>query len=714
MKICSQCKAVLGQSAESCTDDDAAPTEVSTLPPGATLGAYRIVGELGDGGMGVVYEAVHEVLGRRSALKLLRPEFAKNEEVVTRFLQEAKAVNLINNKHIVNVYDYGDDIEGLVYFVMEYLEGKTLADVMDEHAPMPSELFCHVFLQVLQGLAAAHESRIVHRDLKFENIYAISKEGNPLFVKLLDFGIAKLRGEHSVEGLTQAGRLIGTPRFMSPEQFRGKEVDARSDVFSLGIMMYAAATGHMPFADGDLSDLATGIIKEQQVPAAERHSGVSQEISDLIDKALAKDAADRFPNARSMQRRILEIRDALDPDSSKITACLRTLVGDPNADVGRAVLTPPPPADEPRHAREVETSSPASSGPRRGLVLGLGASTLAVAAGLVLLIRGGGDSKKDSSAAKPVSEAPARAPESPLAAALREGSPKLGELAKAKMRALWDDSRPSQRRALVEALAQVGGREAAPFLIEALAEEPTTALRAAQALGEYGDAEVKDAIAKALPSASVQIRFALATALERHGDERGRSAMSALLSEPRHRASAALALSVGSAAPRVANVLRDVFAETPPWKGRWLGAAEALAAAGDADAKAALVGALTSDSEERQFLAAEALARGKHEEGLAFLSDVVADARSKQRGAAALLLAQHAHADAQLFVPVGLMGDATDGKIVAIAVLSRLGGEAREKQAGRVAEAAESQEPKLSMAALAALSNMTGAAGRDE
>src|SRR5262249_55399507 len=157
-----------------------------SLPDGSRVGAYRISKMLGEGGMGFVHEATHDVLGRRAAIKFLRPEFASQPAVVTRFLQEAKAVDIINHDNIVKVLDYADGADGSVYFVMEYLEGESLADLLKRHRPAPLVLTIHVYLQIMRALSAAHAKQIVHRDLKPANVFIAKTEDNPYFVKLLD------------------------------------------------------------------------------------------------------------------------------------------------------------------------------------------------------------------------------------------------------------------------------------------------------------------------------------------------------------------------------------------------------------------------------------------------------------------------------------------------------------------------------------------------
>src|SRR5258706_14709055 len=179
MRICSRCKLLLGSDARRCPTDGAAFETVDRLPSGARIGAYQIEKLLGEGGMGFVYEATHEVLRRRTAIKFLRPELAGHAQVVTGFLQEAKAVNVIDHPNIINVYDYGDGADGSVYFVMEFLDGETLDDLMRQRRPIAPALLLHVFEQVLKALAAAQAKKIVHRELKPATVYVKPRACNP-------------------------------------------------------------------------------------------------------------------------------------------------------------------------------------------------------------------------------------------------------------------------------------------------------------------------------------------------------------------------------------------------------------------------------------------------------------------------------------------------------------------------------------------------------
>jgi serine/threonine-protein kinase len=220
----------------------------SLIDPGTILGSYRITQPLGQGAMGVVYLAEHVKLGRRVALKVLRSELADDSTLVSRFFGEAKAVNQIAHENIVEVTDFVEDGEGHAYYIMELLRGQTLGEVLATEGALWPRRAVGIAVQICNAMAAVHDAGIVHRDLKPENIFLVERAGRADFVKILDFGVAKLaEAEAGAVKKTASGTMLGTPQYMSPEQAAGRDVDRRTDIYSLGVILYELLTGRCPF-----------------------------------------------------------------------------------------------------------------------------------------------------------------------------------------------------------------------------------------------------------------------------------------------------------------------------------------------------------------------------------------------------------------------------------------------------------------------------------
>lgn len=269
------------------------------------VGSYRIVRLLGQGGMGEVYEAVHESIGRRVAIKALYAEFAHKPEIVARFFNEARAVNLVEHPGLVQIYDYGQLPDGIPYIVMEFLGGETLATRLKRaQGPLSLSLALHIGWQLADSLAAAHERGIVHRDIKPDNVMMVPDPHFPMGerTKLLDFGIAKVAPQPGGAAVrTRSGVVMGTPRFMSPEQCRGADtVDAKSDVYSFGVMLYEMIAGRTPFEAESAGDWFVMHIRDAPPPIQNFVPELPFEIATLIDQLLAKE-----PVARPSMRQVL-------------------------------------------------------------------------------------------------------------------------------------------------------------------------------------------------------------------------------------------------------------------------------------------------------------------------------------------------------------------------------------------------------------------------
>ena len=294
-------------------DSDSSGTGL-TLAPGQRLGPYEILGPLGAGGMGEVYRARDTRLGRDVAIKRLRPELASNEDRRKRFEREARAASALNHPHIVSLFDIGED-GGVLFIAMELVEGKTLREALADERPSPRRIL-DLAVQAAGGLARAHAEGIVHRDLKPENLM-VSRDG---YIKILDFGLAKLveperSGSASdvataVSG-TQAGTVLGTVGYMSPEQAAGRAVDFRSDQFSLGTILYEMAAGRKPFERDSSAETLTAIIREDPEPLLQAAPRLPTPLRWVIERCLAKDPEERYASTKDLARELEMLRRRL-------------------------------------------------------------------------------------------------------------------------------------------------------------------------------------------------------------------------------------------------------------------------------------------------------------------------------------------------------------------------------------------------------------------
>ena len=233
---------------------------------------YRIVRKIGEGGMGAVYQAEHALIEKKIALKILFQDLTRRPDLVARFLQEAKSASRIGHENIIDISDFGQSPDGLVFIAMEYLDGQDLGKLLKQTGAMHWERARPILMQIAKGLRAAHGNGIIHRDMKPENVYLIQRDGRPDFVKVLDFGIAKIinADEAAVRALTQTGMIFGTPEYMSPEQAQGSPPDHRVDIYAVGCIMYHMLTGQVPFTADNFMGILTKHLLEAPVPPRKR------------------------------------------------------------------------------------------------------------------------------------------------------------------------------------------------------------------------------------------------------------------------------------------------------------------------------------------------------------------------------------------------------------------------------------------------------------
>jgi serine/threonine-protein kinase len=266
---------------------------------GEAVGSYRIIGKLGEGGMGMVYLAEHPLIGRKAAVKVLRPEFSRDPDIVNRFFNEARATTLIKHPGIVDIFDFGHHAGGSAFIIMEYLDGESLAARLDRESPMAPELVVDLSKQLAHALHAAHQKSIVHRDLKPDNVHLVSAPELPYGVrtKLLDFGIAKLASDGTGSMRTRTGAMMGTPTYMSPEQCRGAgHVDHRSDIYSLGCMMYEMLAGRPPFAGEGPGDIIAAHIYATPPALSSLNPSLPAALVAIVERMLVKNPEQRLAN----------------------------------------------------------------------------------------------------------------------------------------------------------------------------------------------------------------------------------------------------------------------------------------------------------------------------------------------------------------------------------------------------------------------------------
>jgi eukaryotic-like serine/threonine-protein kinase len=283
---------------------------------------YRIIEAIGRGGMGIVYMVEHVRIGKLLAMKLLRGELSCRPDVVRRFKREALCVSRLQSPNTVQVFDFGVS-EGLTYLVMELVHGQSLTQVLQTQGPMPAARLGKIVIQMCSSLAEAHRKGIVHRDIKPDNVMLVAGGGGAEVAKVLDFGLAKLREAEGRSDVTAGGMILGTPCYMAPEQIRGQDVDQRSDVYSIGALMYRALTGYPPFGGEPLTVLSRH-LHEAPVPPHEEAPklGIPLGMSLLVMRALAKDPAERFQRVEDLQS--LLVQEILAAGSSSVESLLDT------------------------------------------------------------------------------------------------------------------------------------------------------------------------------------------------------------------------------------------------------------------------------------------------------------------------------------------------------------------------------------------------------
>jgi serine/threonine-protein kinase len=328
------------------------------------LGHYDIVSELGRGGMGVVYKGFEASLNRYVAIKVLADSLAHDASVKERFLREARSMASLNDPHIIQIYFIGDDF-GQTFFVMEFVDGESLGSVLKREGKLKPEQAAKVICQTAMGLSTAHDKGVIHRDIKPGNLMLTARG----MVKIADFGIALTTQDFSKK-LTSTGEFVGTPGYLSPEVCLGKPVDQRSDIFSLGIVMFECLAGRMPFTDESPLGLMLEVVKAEIPDVCTLNAEVDQELSGILRKMIAKDPAERYQSCQELvadlQRHPLVARGGPITLQTKMTAAAATVVGQKTPVSGQRPLPSTMPTPQPMPTMATPNPSAAANTPARG------------------------------------------------------------------------------------------------------------------------------------------------------------------------------------------------------------------------------------------------------------------------------------------------------------------------------------------------------------
>lgn len=342
-------------------------------------GQFRVIEKIGAGGMGAVYKAEQPEMRRFVAIKILHARFLSRQDLVTRFKREARAMSHLSHPNTAKVFLYGQLEDGACYFVMEYLEGQNLAQTIRREGPMDPLRAIHIMIQTCGALEEAHRGGIIHRDLKPENIFLTTQGGIADFPKVLDFGLAKVSERQMRPGsliLTQEGMVFGTPEFMSPEQARGETLDGRSDIYSLGVILYELLTGKLPFDAAQSMEFIQKHVKEAPIPLSVRAPDRTfpPGLEQVLAKALAKRPEERFASAAEFASAL----DQVAQGTFSMSAIRALPTGEP--------ASPPPSAERAADRSQPPAHAPAAlRSPTPWIVLGLGVFLALIGTGALVL-----------------------------------------------------------------------------------------------------------------------------------------------------------------------------------------------------------------------------------------------------------------------------------------------------------------------------------------
>ncbi|HEX2574489.1 MAG TPA: HEAT repeat domain-containing protein, partial [Polyangia bacterium] len=647
MKFCPQCRRTFADTDVACPDHGEG-LEIDNLI-GADLGNFHIESWLGEGGMAVLYRAEHREIKLKVAVKVIKREYIEDASMAGRFVQEARMVAQLRHPHLVDIFDIGTLPDGRLYYVMELLAGRSLAQRMAEGS-VPFQEFAPLLVQACDALEVAHQQGIVHRDLKPDNLFIVEhpltreRADEPPRIKVLDFGVAKaLRTDENLqEKWTRTGYIMGTPQYMAPEQIEGAATDARADIYAMGVILYELATGRLPFQAQTLGAMLKAHLVESP-PAFEPSQlapGVPIELEAVTFKALVKRPEDRYATIQELRIELQRLLAAQPPEASgwwvaraqSGETSIETLPGHLRTTQVRKL--PSGAVTQPRVTAWTSlTSSILGPGPgsrRRTVWIGLGAAALLGASvGLGWTLHGRRRANPPVATADQTRPPPKTTKKKP-----RKSRPNLQTL---KSRALevitpaLGDGDPLVRRFALEALA--AGKDghhrtlAEPLLRDAAIDVRVAAAACLSALGSQEACQaLRDTLEQASQAQNEQVQLALGRALAQLGDPRGREVLEKLVQRGHDQtqlqaATALVERNVKTPVP----LLKRRLGHLPPTDPTALAILGSLAQAGDAKAATALAGLLESSDARASLLAAESLARLGDQRGRRKLSQIAGE-----------------------------------------------------------------------------------------
>ena len=399
MKICPTCSREFPDNVKFCPNVGQtlrAKAASADLVGQVVADRYHIIKKLGEGGMGAVYLGEHVKMGRKSAIKVMMASMAHDPDAVARFNREASNASRISHPNVCQIFDFGETSDGLIYLAMEFIEGKSLKDLVEHEGAIPAVRAAHIIRQSADALQAAHDLGIVHRDIKPDNIMIVQGKGGDDIVKVVDFGIARaVGGDEQGQKVTKTGLVVGTPEYMSPEQLSGDKLDGRSDIYSLGLVLYRMITGTLPFQADSAQETMIKRLTDDPMPLAEARTDIEfpPKLQLVMNTALARSAAERYQSASEFGRDAMDAVAGMPMPSTRVqTAHEGATHVMSKEELTQATKAQSSAKKAPAKRRETAPTAapqPVKKGAPIGMIVGAGGGLLAIAAVAIVMAKGG-------------------------------------------------------------------------------------------------------------------------------------------------------------------------------------------------------------------------------------------------------------------------------------------------------------------------------------